>query len=856
MSIRKIKLDEWDLKGFYPFVPLLGKSLETGGELLGVTDWIPATVPGSVQHDLLQAGIIEDPYYGTNSLSCEWVANRWWIYRTKFDFNRQEGETVRLCFQGLDYKAHIYLNQSLLHTHEGMFQPLALDVTDLLRTENNELMVMFEHAPDEMGQIGYTSKTSTQKSRFAYKWDFSARLVPIGFWDEVYIGVTGRVNLKETRLEPEWNGEDRGVIRVKSLVACGSEGIGEFPRAISYRVAIYKDGNRVSETGQKYVVVAEQTVCEAELKIENPEFWYPNGMGDQPVYEVHVEIWDGEHKADQWEGATGFRSLAWVRNEGEPHDSLPYTIVVNGEKMYIKGVNLTPLDILYGNVSDDQYRRTVTMLKEAHINLVRVWGGGLIEKEIFYDLCDRSGILIWQEFIQSSSGIDNVPSKDPHFLRLLEETAVSALKTKRNHISLACWSGGNELTDHDGVPVTAEDDNIALLKSLVDTYDPGRFFLPSSASGPLEFLDVEQPGKNHDVHGPWKYGGPEKHYELYNRSDSLLHSEFGVDGCCSVSSMRRFLPDEHLKVTSVQDNLVWRHHGEWWDTLERSRQFFGELPNLESLAAASQWVQAEGIRYALEANRRRKYGNSGSIVWQFNEPWPNVSCTSLVDYYGEPKMAYYAVRQAYRPFHLSLKYDKLVFRHGETFKAACYVHNSGKNRSYDWQADCFDLNGNFLWTKRGSHIVGANSASQAAEFSMPIDERCPDVFGIRLRWDADTAQSNVYFFSARRESWFRSLWEGPKPILDCSLKNQTVSAGNGTSTGTFVVRNVGGSVALFVKAKAPPGADAADVRCLQNDSVLLPGESREFEVLTSIRAHQENLSSVLSNVSFQAWNDR
>ncbi|MCD9020624.1 hypothetical protein [Cohnella silvisoli] len=450
---------------------------------------------------------------------------------------------------------------------------------------------------------------------------------------------------------------------------------------------------------------------------------------------------------------------------------------------------------------------------------------------------------------QSSSGIDNVPSQDPHFLELLKETAIHALKAKRNHVSLACWSGGNELTDRDGRPATYEDENISLLKSLVEQYDPMRYFLPTSASGPSEFLLADRPGMNEDVHGPWKYAGPEEHYRLFNESDSLLHSEFGVDGCCSVQSMKRFLPEKDLAVTSVLDNLVWRHQGEWWDTLERSKLMFGEMADLEQLAAASQWVQAEGLRYALEANRRRKYRNSGSIVWQFNEPWPNVSCTSLVDYYGIPKLAYYGVRNAYRNTLLSLKYEKLIFRRGETFTASCYAHNSGKERSIEWEAECFDLNGRFLWNKRGSAKMEAQSAIKVADFTMRIEEAIPEIFAVRLKWDE--AESNIYLFSTREESYFQPLLEVEKPDLDWSLADQTLLMETNTLINRYVVRNIGSVVALYVR----PGwtEESSSVPGCAHYTVLLPGESRVFEVPE--RLDKSDPSSAAAQIKFMAWND-
>ncbi|MCQ2425491.1 MAG: hypothetical protein MJ070_05045, partial [Lachnospiraceae bacterium] len=331
--------------------------------------------------------------------------------------------------------------------------------------------------------------------------------------------------------------------------------------------------------------------------------------------------------------------------------------------------NMTPLDIMYGCVDEARYEKMLKLAKDANVDIIRVWGGGIIEKEAFYDLCDKYGIMIWQEFIQSSSGIDNIPSKDARFLALIEKTAVSAIKEKRNHVALTFWSGGNELMDEHGIPSKYEDENIALLKSLCEKYNPETLMLPTSASGPSEWNIQGKPEMNHDIHGPWKYDGPVGHYTLYNTATCMLHSEFGCDGMTNLPMIEKYLaPESRDRVYTVAENLTWRHHGEWWDTTWRDFNLFGNLTNdLPTFVTVSQYMQGEAIRYALEAHRRRAWQCCGAITWQFNEPWPNVSCTCVVDYECNPKFAYYYYRDAMKPYHISMRYDKLVWDAGETF---------------------------------------------------------------------------------------------------------------------------------------------------------------------------------------------
>ena len=182
-----------------------------------------------------------------------------------------------------------------------------------------------------------------------------------------------------------------------------------------------------------------------------------------------------------------------------------------------------------------------------------------------------------------------------------------------------------------------------MLAGIVRRLDGTRTFFPTSATGPREFLSREK-GVSHDVHGSWRYEGNPDHYSFYEQSDNLFHSEFGMDGASAVSSLKRFLPAASLHPTPMSGDPCWQHHGEWWGTYFRDCELFGEFPrtpeHLEEFSQCSQYLQAEGLRYIIEADRRRAFQNSGVIVWQINEPWPNASCTNLVDYYGLPKAAY------------------------------------------------------------------------------------------------------------------------------------------------------------------------------------------------------------------------
>lgn len=674
ISLSKLK---WELKGYWPHVPLKVVSMETGQVMHGVTDWIPATVPGGVHVDLWKAGLIDNPYWGLNSLHCEWVENRWWMYRTHFDktlIENIDGKQVELLFKGIDYEAIVFLNNEEIGSHKGMFASYAIDITNIIK-EDNELIVIFKNVPEEMGQIGYTSKTKTQKSRFNYKWDFSTKLINLGLWQDVVLDVKNQYAIENLRTKGDYV-EGKGEVSVRGEIASL-----DTTDSSNLKVAVTVEEPNSGEAIIKAEIPVVREKFEETFTILNPQIWAPNGYGQPNLYEVTIQLLLNDTVIDETMNQVGLRSVSFVQNEGDVKNALPYTFVVNGEKVYVKGVNLVPVDHLYGNVLEEQYKILVQQMVNANINLARVWGGGLIETSTFYKLCDQNGIMVWQDFIQSSSGLDNKPSEDPQFMELLKENTISAIKRVRNHSSLVIYCGGNELRDDNKVPVTTENKNISMLKELAEVYDGRTHFIPATGSGPRPNISKDK-GVSHDVHGWWHYVGNPEHYELYGKSDNLFHSEFGVGGCSSEKSLKKFLPKEDLYPALMVENSRWKHHGEWWDTLIRDTGFFGEFKKdrdgLKKFVSCSQFIQSEGLRYIVEADARRAFENSGVIIWQFGEPWPNASCTSLVYYYGEEKSVYYTLKRSFEENHPSIDYSRLNNDSGTELSLPVFLTNVRK----------------------------------------------------------------------------------------------------------------------------------------------------------------------------------
>lgn len=809
----------WQLKGTASYVPLRDKSMETGRPLEGVTGWMDAQVPGGVARALYQAGYIDHPYVDMNSLKCEWMENRWWIYRRAFD--RRDIPAHRrtlLHFEGVDYACMVYLNGHLLGEHEGMYEDFAFDITELLQTsEHFTLDVLILHAPDEMGQIGRTSQTSTQKSRFGYKWDFSTRLVNLGIWQDVSLILEDEAAIEDLDVHSDVQ-DGNGLLYVAGTVHAAAS----LPLTVAVRCA--KDGTAVATA--ELPVQADSFA--GTLTIPSPALWYPNGLGEQPLYDVTLTLRSGERVLDERVMRQGIRHFEMIQNEDAPEGALPYTIVINGKRVYMKGVNITPMDHIYGDVLPEQVAYQLQQAKRLNVNIVRVWGGGVIETETFYRLCDELGLLVWQEFIQSSSGVDNMPSELPHFLTLLRQTAVHALKIKRNHTALVIWSGGNELMDENRKPETLQNKNIAMLSELVRTLDPTRMFVPTSPSGPEAHI-AHVPGRSHDVHGWWQYQGNGRQYSYFGDTDSLLHSEFGCDGMSSMQTVCRALSVPPKKPERMKENDLWRFHGDWWCTYDREEAMFGHVEDIRRYIRLSQWMQAEGLRFILESNQRRKWHNSGSIIWQLSEPWPNLSCTSIVDYYGHEKQAYFWTKDAFSALHPTLDYRRLDYEAGtEVVLPLSVLTDDGiaGDAEIAWSVRGLD-GATYAEETRTAHLTAA-AVNRVGDVKFVMPKTADALVIVRLIVCLNGQEArNEYYFSSEAERPYRAaatLHGGQ--ITARALETTPDSA-------LLEICNPGDTAVLF--ADIVDASDEWNLVREENFRTLLPGESWRTRVRWSRR---------------------
>ncbi|MBD0329718.1 MAG: hypothetical protein ICV64_06400 [Thermoleophilia bacterium] len=745
--------------------------------------WLPARVPGSVLDDVRRAGHAPDPYVERNSLAGEWVAERAWVYRRWFSADvPRDGERAVLRFEGVDHAATVFLDGEAVAHNEGMFRPFRVDVSERLEAgAEHHLAVVVHPPPESEPQIGRTSRVRVHKSRMGYGWDFCPRIVHQGIWRPVTLALAEPLDdvLVSTSLTADLAG---GTVEVEA------ETEGELALTLL--------------AGADAVARAEGT----RLGLESPRVWWPNGLGDQHRYRLRIELARDARPAAVRHLDVGFRHVELVPNEGAPPGARPYTFVVNGVRMYVNGWNWVPIDALYGVPRPAKLVHLLELAARARVNLLRVWGGGLIETDEFYEQCDRLGLLVWQEFSQSSSGMESLPSDDPEFVRLMADEARAIVPLRRAHPSLVLWCGGNELAGEDG-PLDDSTPVLGALRDVVREVDPDRAWLPTSPSGVPD---------EHDVHGPWEHQGLTRHNGHYDGGASLLHSEFGVEGMTNrralaalIAPERRWPPD--------RTNPVYAHLGAWWNNVPLVEEAFGgPIGDLDTLRRASQHLQHDGLRYAVEANRRRAFRSSGAVPWQLNESYPNAWCTSAIDHRGDPKPAYYGVRRAYEPQHVCASFARWAWGGEEAALATVWAWGGGGEVT----ARFVDVAGGVA-TAASWRLpeIGAGPV-RAGEIGVALDGLGTDLFLLDLELAGDGVRSrNRYLFS-------RTADLGPLRTLAPAEVEIEVDA-----AWRLTLRHAGGPAALGIVLEDARPYEAPGWAVFEDNVLdLLPGEERTVAV--------------------------
>jgi len=623
-------------------------------------EWLPATVPGGAHTDLFALGRIPDPFVGDNERRVQWVAEADWEYRKSFDVTPEllRQPHIWLACDGLDTLATVSLNGRELGRAMNMFRQYRWDVKDLLVAQSNELRMYFASSAKYIAEQesirslpapthSLPGGPSIRKAPCQFGWDWGPKLPPVGIWKDIRLEAYTSARLSDVHLRQF---HANGIVRVEARLE-----VENWAPGVSAVLRVTAPDGVVRSAG---AVLAPEAGSHLVLEIERPHLWWPNGLGDQPLYHVQVQLDQSGVVLDEKTYQLGLRTIELRQDPDEWGRS--FTFVVNGRPFFAKGSNWIPADSfptrLTGAALEDLIRSAV----QSHQNMLRVWGGGFYEDECFYDLCDRYGILVWQDFIFSCS---IYPLDDPGFVENVCIEVVQNVRRLRHRASLALWCGNNEM-EQGWVEWHWDRPELQALKAAYDRFfhhtlpewcaaeDPDHAYWPSSPSSDTPFKSP-----NGQVQGDahyWDVWHGRKPFTAYRSQYPRFMSEFGFQALPPLDTIRTYAAEPDWNMTSY---IMEQHQkNDSGNSLMVSQMLdtFRLPKDFESLVYLSMVLQAEGIRYGVEHWRRHAARVSGTLYWQLNDCWPVASWSSL-DYFGRWKALHYVARRFYAPLLLSIE---------------------------------------------------------------------------------------------------------------------------------------------------------------------------------------------------------
>ena len=623
--------------------------------------WHPATIPGSVHTDLLQNNLIPDPFFGTNEQEVQWVETQDWVYRKSFFVNNKflSQSFCTLEFEGLDTYADVYVNDSLVLQAENMFRNYAIDVKSFLHTGLNEVRIYFHSASNRAKtlqadypiQLPTDERVFARKAQYQFGWDWGPRLVTCGIWKTVRLSGDNHMRVKSahfTYVDPM----ETDTADIQIAMAFQAE------HRMRYEISVVEINSGAICFTQSYNY-AFPTIENIRFQYKIPERWMPAGYGNQPIYRFKLLIKNNKQVYYEKIFSTGFSQIKLNREKDATGESFYFTACQ--QKVFVKGANLIPLHSFPGTLTDADYRKLLLEAKNMHINMIRVWGGGIYENDILYDLCDSLGIMVWQDFMYACA------MYPPNIKAELEYS--DQIQRLMLHPSIALWCGNNEIDEawnnwgwqnqfkwDTETAQTIERVNRELFYQNIPEVlnnDPGSVGSPNyHPSSPKHGWGRKESLTEGDAHywGVWWGKQP---FSVYNTKVPRFMSEYGFQGMPAYTSFKKFIPDDQLFLGSP---ALKQHqkHPTGFETIETYMERDYLIPtDLQDYIYISQLLQADGMHTAIEAHRRNMPYCMGTMFWQLNDCWP-VTSWSVIDYYGNRKAAYYTVKNTYADVIISL----------------------------------------------------------------------------------------------------------------------------------------------------------------------------------------------------------
>ena len=668
--------------------------------------WFPAKVPGTVHTDLLANKLIPDPFIGANEKQLQWIENEDWQYQTTFTISKAElkHQNAILHFDGLDTFAEVYLNGTKILSADNMFRTWKVDVKRVLKVGQNKLQITFASAvkkgKEEAKKLPYTlpgdEKVFTRKAQYHFGWDWGPRFVTAGIYKKVVLRFWDNAILSQVKTNQDLT--DKTLAKVVFSVDINTNKVGQYQL-------------KINDKTEEIQLQKGQNTLSFSYEIKNPKLWWPNGLGEAHLYPFDIHLIKDMQVIDSQKVTIGLRTIELVQEKDAIGKSFYFK--VNGQPVYMKGANVIPPDSFLPRVTDSVYQSIVKNAVNANMNMLRVWGGGVYTDDVFYEACDKNGILVWQDFMFACAMYPG----DEAFLENVKQEVVDNVTRLQNHPSIALWCGNNENDEgwhnwgwqkqykyseadstkiwndyqklfHDLIPKTLD----SLLPKNENRYWPSS---PSIGWGRKESL------LSGDAHYWGVWWGMEP-FEMYEKKVGRFMSEYGFQGLPEKKTFLAFAKSDELNFDS---DAVKNHqkHPTGYQTIKEYMARDYQVPtNFEDFIYVSQLLQAEGMKTAIEVHRRAKPNCMGTLIWQLNDCWP-VTSWSSVDYYGKWKALQYQLKHSFEDLLIAVVEKTDLYQ-------VHIVNDDSKKYEGVFEMKLLDFNGALLWDAMAVGSIPQDSA--------------------------------------------------------------------------------------------------------------------------------------------------
>ncbi|MCU4157970.1 glycoside hydrolase family 2 protein [Carboxylicivirga sp. A043] len=688
-------------------------------------EWLDAEVPGCIHTDLLNHDLIKDPFYRLNEHDLQWIDKKDWVYQTTFNIDKYtfNKERISLNFAGLDTYADVYLNNELILKADNMFRGWTVDCKKYIKEGDNKLRIYF-HSPIKVGldiydNYPYVVQSSAndlakigqvpgekwvsphvRKAPYQFGWDWGPRLVTSGIWEPITLKAWNTARLDNIHTNQLDISETVALLNsVFEIEAQTSE---------NAELSIFVNNEELST--KKVQLQEGLHTYKVDFEIENPKRWWSNGLGDAHLYKVKGQL---KTKAgiETFEHTLGLRTIELVREDDETGRSFYFKL--NGQPVFMKGANYIPNDVFLDRVSPEKYEHIIKSAADCHFNMLRVWGGGIYEKEIFYALCDKYGILVWQDFMFAC----NMYPGHPEFLESVKHEAEYNVRRLRNHPSIALWCGNNEILaawfgwgwkednekkQPDGAKAmwqAYKDIFLDVLPKAVQAHDPIKQYWASSPQAEDTIRTNKIDGDEHD----WRIWFQDVPFITYHDGAARFVSEYGFQSFPELKTVKKYtIPEDY----DINSEVMKSHQRSFIGNGAIKRymdNYYRNPKDFESFLYVGLLLQAEGIRTGIEGHRINMPTTMGSLYWQLNDVWP-VASWSSIDYFGNWKALQYFTRKAFAPIIAvpdTKTDDLLVYSVSDNFE----------DKTGHLELTILDFEGKELWSNTNNITVKANTSN-------------------------------------------------------------------------------------------------------------------------------------------------